>query len=145
MLRRLHTGAILAVAALAAAAAAAQAPGWAKLADLETVEVVTTDPDGDARTTTVWLVVVDGQGYVRTGSTRWGDNAQRDPRLALLAGGERFELRAEPVEDDALRARIAEAFRAKYGFEDAMLSWVRGGRPRIMRLLPRERAEEPPR
>jgi hypothetical protein len=122
----------------AAEGSAAPAPDWAQLGSLETVEVVTKDPGGEPRTTTVWLAVVDGQGYVRTGSTRWGANAERDPVLALLAGGARYELRVELVEDDALRARIADAFRAKYGWEDAMLSWVRGSRPRIMRLLPRE-------
>jgi hypothetical protein len=136
-----HRAAALAAAALvalAAHAAAAQAPSWAALEALDTVEVATTDPDGEPRLTTVWLAVVDGQGYVRTGGTRWGDNAERAPSLELVAGAERWPLRVELVEDDALRARIAEAFRAKYGWSDAMLSWVRGSRPRIMRLLPRE-------
>jgi hypothetical protein len=136
-----HRAAALAAASLAALAAqgaGAAAPDWQALAGVETVEVVTTDPDGEPRTTTVWLAVVDGQGYVRTGGTRWGDDAERDPSLELAAGAERWPLRVELVEDDALRARIAEAFRAKYGWSDAMLSWVRGSRPRIMRLLPRE-------
>jgi len=130
--------AVTALAALAAQAAAAQAPEWPALAGIDTVEVATTDADGEPRRTTVWLVVVDGQGYLRTTATRWGDNLARDPRLELAAGDARYPLRVEFVEDDALRERIVGAFRAKYGWSDAAISWVRGSRPRIMRLLPRE-------
>ena len=138
MLRTLRISALAALAALSAETATAEAPDWQALRDVGTVEVTTADPDGEPRVTTVWLAVLDGQGYVRTGGTRWGDNVARDPNLELAAGAERYPLRVELVEDDALRQRIADAFRAKYGWSDAMLSWLRGGRPRIMRLLPRE-------
>jgi hypothetical protein len=128
----------IAVAFLWAAVAAAEAPDWESLREVETVEVVTADEDGDPRETTVWIVVVDGAGIVRTGGTTWGENAVRKPELVLRAGAASYPLRVEFVEDDALRQRITDTFREKYGFSDRMLSWVRGSRPKLMRLHPQE-------
>jgi len=122
----------------AADGAGAAAPDWTALAALDTVVVETVDEDGAARDTTVWLAVVDGVGYVRTSDTSgWGENAARTRELALEAGGARYPLGIELVEDDAERQRIADAFRAKYGWSDAMVSWMRGSRPKIMRLVPK--------
>jgi hypothetical protein len=123
---------------LAAGPAAAEAPDWDGLRELGTVEVVTTDLDGADRETTVWLAVVDGAGYVRTGSSRWGDNVVRSPELELRALGSTHPMRVEFVEDDAVRERVAQAFREKYGFSDWAVSWIRGSRPKIMHLQPRE-------
>ncbi len=118
--------------------AAAEALDWARLRDVETVEVLTTDEDGATRETTVWLAVVAGAGYVRTGSSTWGDNVVRSPELELRDAGATHPMRVEFVEDDAERQRIAEAFREKYGFSDWAVSWIRGSRPKIMHLHPRE-------
>jgi hypothetical protein len=131
----------IALAALAlglAGLASAAAPDWGALRDVQTVEVVTTDPDGESRDTTVWLVVVDGAGYLRTGGTRWCANVERTPDLVLRVGEQSYPLRAEFVEDDALRQRILDAFREKYGFGDRAASLIRFGRTRLMRLVPRE-------
>ena len=127
------------VAGLVAAAgpAAAEAPDWSALRDVGTVVVGTADDDGSPRETTVWLVVLDGSGYVRTGNTHWGDNAVRSRELVLRALGASTPLRIELVEDEAARQRVADAFRAKYGYTDALLSWVRGSRPKLMHLLPK--------
>lgn len=126
----------LALGLLAAGAAAAAAPDWAALEGLGTVVVATQDADGSARETTVWLAVVDGAGYLRTGSTRWGENAVRSGGLVLQAPGASYPLRVELVEDEARRQRVSDAFRAKYGWTDAALSWMRGSRPKIMHLVP---------
>ena len=123
---------------VAAGPAAAGALDWASLQDAQTVEVLTSDEDGSSRDTTVWLVVVDGAGYVRTGSTRWGDNVVRTRELELRASGSTHPMRVEFVEDEAARQRVTEAFSAKYGFSDRMVSWMRGPRPKIMLLQPRE-------
>src|SRR5512134_2485053 len=69
------------LSALVANAATATAPDWNAVAAVDTVEVVTTDEDGALRETTVWLAVVDGQGYVRTSDTSWGGNLVRNPEL----------------------------------------------------------------
>ena len=136
----LPKSAFLLAGALAALAATARAgaPDWASIAEVETVQVFTTDEDGSPRDTTVWLAVVDGQGYIRTGSTTWGGNVVRDPELILRVDGSEYPLRAEFVEDDGERERIAAGFRAKYGFQDRMLSPIRGRRPKIMRLMSRD-------
>jgi hypothetical protein len=124
---------------VAAPLARAEAPDWEALREVQTVEVVTRDEDGGERETTVWLVVVDGTGYVRTGNTRWGRNLVRSPELVLRSGAASYALRVEFVEDDALRQRIGDAFREKYGsFSDRLASWFRLGRAKIMRLEPRE-------
>jgi hypothetical protein len=129
----------LALGLLAAAGPASPAaPDWGALRDVDTVVVVTSDEDASARETTVWLAVVDGSGYVRTGSTRWGDNALRSPELVLRVGEASYPVRIEFVEDEAQRQRVADAFREKYGWSDAALSWLRGGHPKLMRLLPKQ-------
>ena len=74
-----------------AEAAGAAELDWNSVADVEEVLVLTTNEDGTPRETTIWLAVVDGQGYIRTGGwTKWGDNVKRDPEIALLARA-RFE------------------------------------------------------
>lgn len=138
----LWTGLVPGLLALlvAPALAVGEVPDWASVADARTVQVVNQDEDGSERDTTVWLVVVDGQGYVRSGGGRWSRNLERDPRLVLRIGEASFPLRVEFVEDDALRGRVNDAYREKYGFSDAVISLFRGERPPIMRLLPRDGA-----
>ena len=130
--------AALLAAGLLSAAAGAAAPDWNAVADVEEVEVLTTDEDGSPRETTIWLAVLEGQGYIRTTrSTTWGDNVERDPDIALRIGEEEHSLTAAFVEDAALRERIIQAFRDKYGWFDGLLNVIRGSNPRIMRLDPR--------
>ena len=119
--------------------ASAAAPDWAGVAQVEEIEAITADADGSPRETTVWLAVVDGQGYIRTsGSSSWGDNVQRDPDLVVRIDGAEYRVHAVFIEDDALRGRVIETFRAKYGMSDSLVDVFRGSRPRIMRLDPRD-------
>jgi len=122
------------VSILAIAAAAAEAPDWNAVADLDTVSVATSNPDGTLRYTTVWLAVVGGRGYIRTGDTTWGANVVRNPAVTLVIGEQEYALRADFVETDDERALVMAAFNAKYGWQDTMLGWFRGARPKIMRL-----------
>ena len=120
------------------ASASAGAPDWNAVADVGTVVVLTADEDGDARETTVWLAVVDGQGYVRTSrSTRWGGNVVREPDIGLRIDDAEYPLRVSFVEEETLRQRIVATFREKYGWSDGMMAVFRGSKPRIMRLDPR--------
>jgi hypothetical protein len=123
-----------ALALLAAAASAAEAPDWSALQELDTVSVATTNPDGTLRYTTVWIVVVGGRGYLRTGDTTWGANVTRNPNLKLVVGDEEYGLRADFVEAEDERALVMAAFNEKYGVSDTVIGWFRGGRPKIMRL-----------
>ena len=120
------------------AAAAAHAGGPARYADADTVVIVTRDEDGSPRETTISMVVVEGRASVRTGSSRWGRNAERDPEVRLRVAGEELELLSRPVEDEALRDRMERAFREEYGFTDWLIGPFRGGHPRIFELLPRD-------
>jgi hypothetical protein len=128
---------ILLTALFASAPARASAPDWNAAAGVQTVEIVTTNDDGTPRDTTIWLAVVDGQGYIRTGHTHWEGNIERNPEVVLRIDRAEYPLRAEFVEDAALRARIEQVFREKYGFSDAFIGMFRSGDPKIMKLAPR--------
>jgi hypothetical protein len=118
---------------LAVPPAHAAGPDWEAVSRVGTIEIVSTDPDGDARETKVWLIVLDGRGYVRTGSTRWGDNVERTPEVVVRIGGVEHPVRAVRVTDAALVERLQLAFRERYGMSDALLAPFRGT-PRIFRL-----------
>jgi len=138
--RRLHAGLLFGAVAclLGPVLASAAEPDWNSVADVQEVRVLTTNQDGTPRETTIWLAVVDGRGYIRTsGWTRWGDNVERNPEIALRIGDTGYPLRASFVEDEALRAKIVATFREKYGRLDGFLGVFRGSKPRIMRLDPR--------
>jgi hypothetical protein len=123
---------------LMAGPASAAGPDWAAVGDVEEVQVLTTNEDGSPRETTIWLVVLDGRGYIRTSqSTRWGGNAERQPEIALRIEGSEYPLRASFMTDEALREHVVKAFREKYGWFDGFMNFVRGSSPRIMRLDPR--------
>jgi hypothetical protein len=120
-----------------AAAPAYAAFDWAAHTAEQTVAVISQDADGAPRETTIWLLVLDGQPYIRTGSTTaWGENVLRDPNISLKVGSETLALRAERVDDAALLARVTEAFAAKYGFSDTLASLIRG-EPIVFRVMPR--------
>jgi hypothetical protein len=117
-----------------------EAIDWDSHAEEQTVTVVTADEGGSVRETTAWLAVLDGQGYIRTGGTRWGGNIERSQDIALRIGETELLLRVEFVTDEAQRDAVKAAFREKYGFSDWLLNPLRGSNPKIMRLNPR--AEE---
>ena len=143
--REVLRGSLLALFTLALAAGAfsagpdpARAPDWGALADVDVPELVTRDADGAERVTKLWIVVVDGQGFVRTGATRWAGNIARAPEVELRALGEAYPLRAVAVADVPLRERVNAAYRAKYGFEDRLLGLFGDASDvKIFRLEPR--------
>jgi hypothetical protein len=121
---------------LVASSASAAPPDWPALAESETVLVLTSDEDGEARETKIWMVVIDGTPYIRTSqSTRWGDNVERNRDIALRIDGTDYPVQAVFIEDGAERERIVAVFEEKYG-SNPILNWIRGDNPRIMRLDP---------
>jgi hypothetical protein len=141
-LARKNLAALVALAPLAlvfaAAAARADEPNWDKLAPVERIEIITHDEDGDARETTIWLAVVDGQGFIRTGNSTWGENIRRKPDdVVLRIEGIEYPLQAEFIENEKLRERVTAAFHAKYGWTDSLVHFFRGGRPNIMHMIAR--------
>lgn len=136
-LRRIARLGALAAFAIASPATAVD---WSTHADERVVEVVTHDEDGGERTTKIWLVVVDGAAYIRTGKTGWGGNVERDPEVRLLTASGDYDLRVEFVTDAATRDAVTAAFREKYGWSDRLISPFRGRNPKIMHLLERDAA-----
>jgi hypothetical protein len=139
---RLAAAAVVLATVLVPLAARARANGpvdWNAVAATDTIEVVTRDPDGRPRTTTIWLAVHDGQGYVRGSGSRWLANLERDPDLLVRVGGEEHPLRAVKVSDSQTREAVFAVFREKYGLSDALISPLRSllGTPTILRLEPR--------
>lgn len=130
--------AALVLASLSAAPAAADYPEWPSVADVGVIEVVTSDPDGGPRTTKVWFVLLDGEPYLRTASSRWLDNLRRDPELSLVIEGVEYEARAEEVEGEEIVARVEAAMREKYGWQDRMVGLFSRQPPDVLRLSPRE-------
>jgi hypothetical protein len=94
---------------------------WQSVAEEGVPAIVTRDPDGGVRVTKLWLVVVDGEGLIRTGDTRWFQNIQRDPSVVFRIGGYAYRLRAELVSDESLEKRANAAFRQKYGWQDWLI------------------------
>jgi len=128
-------GVVLALGLALAGPAAADVYDWSAWADLETVEVISTDEGGDARLTTVWIVVLDNSPYLRTSGTTWGDNVEREGALKLRSDLGEIGLRAERVLDATEVQRVVDAFREKYGRSDAVMEWIRFGERRVFRLL----------
>jgi hypothetical protein len=123
---------------LVAAPARADSPDWESLADVEVIEVVTRDADGDLRETKVWFVLVDGASYLRTQGSRWLENLRRDPNLVLRIEGREYEARAEEIPGDEIVEKVDLATVEKYGWQERMIHPFRMRKPEILRLLPRE-------
>jgi hypothetical protein len=124
---------------LAGPATAMEPVPWNALTGVDTIRIVTTDPDGTPRETTIWLVVLDGQGYVRSSGTHWLANVERDPDVMVEADGHSYPLRAAKVTDSETYQQVTQAFRTKYGWSDALTGLIRSlaGVPTILRLEPR--------
>lgn len=134
------TGLGRAVAALLVAAALAVAPAraaeWTPAAwsDVDTLELTTVAPGEAPHTFPVWLVVLDGDVFVRLGS-RAAERVETSTTAPLvgvrIAGAEFATVRAEPMPDAA--ARVAAAMRAKY-WTDVFVRWL--DHPLTLRLRP---------
>jgi hypothetical protein len=126
---------LAALLAVALSSAAYAAPDWSQLADVQTVEVISTEEDGGSRLTTIWIVVLDYQPYIRTSGTTWGDNVEREGKLRLRVPAGEYALRAEKVLNTEEVERVVAAFREKYGTSDVMAGLFRFGERRVFRLV----------
>ena len=121
-------------------AALADGPAVGDVSTVEEIVVITEDDAGEAVETTIWLVMVDGNAYIRTSRrSGWGANVTRNPAITVRVEGTDFPVAVTFVEDAPERDRVTARFREKYGFQDAMIGIVRGSNPPIMRLDTRSR------
>lgn len=89
---------------------------WATVADRQMILITTMDPEGEPRTTRLWIVVVDRSGYLRSADTRWSRDVQREPNFLLIVDDVSYPVSATQVlygTDE--HARVMEAFADKYG------------------------------
>jgi hypothetical protein len=122
-----------------AAAGAAQSFDWAPASEDSVVEILTSDADGSLRETPVWIVVLDGAAYVRTNDSKWLGNIRRGTAVRLRVREVETQVGTDEVKDAALTARVEEAFKAKYGFTQRVMSLFRISEPTVLRLTAVER------
>jgi len=125
---------IICLLALLTASAALGAWDPAAFSKLDTLEFRTIGPEEGEHWSTVWLVVIDNQVYIRLGS-RAADRMERNtakPNVALRIGGQQFDtVVAQPAPEMA--ARVAEAMGEKY-WSDVLIRHF--NHPLTMRLVP---------
>lgn len=126
---------------LGLALAAVLALGVATYVAGEQTEVVvlrTTDDDGAARETKLWVVDLDGTAWVRVARPErsWFQRLQERPDVELVRHGVALPYRARAIEDPEMRARVDAAFREKYGLVDWWYGLLLRRDPRPIRLDP---------
>ena len=107
---------------------------WQRFQDTGVIEILTRDPDGAARETSVWIVTLAEHGYVRTNDSRWLANIRRGSSVALRLDRDEFAVSAREVDDAALTARVEEGFKQKYGFTQRVMSAFRFREPTVLEL-----------
>jgi len=136
----LATAAVFSIALIGVARAAGNAvPGWDPNAfrDQSTLQIMTVGPDEGEHWSKLWLVVIDGQVYVRLGDRSYGrvQKNTASPYVKLKVGDQEFDrVRLEPALD--MKDKVAAAMADKY-FMDILVR--NESHPMTARLVP-----EPP-
>lgn len=82
------------------------------------VEIVPTLPDGSRLSVTIWVVVDDGDAFIRSwrgAGARWYRAAiERPDDVELVAAGRRVPVRVVPTADPDSVARCSAGYEAKY-------------------------------
>ncbi len=115
-------------------------PDWNQYTQVQTIEVLTTDPDGDLRATPVWFVLLNGEAYLRTSGSSWLDNLRRDPNLRLKIEGKIYEAQAEEIPGMGIVEKVDIASERKYGLQESLIHLFRMRQPEILRIFPRSGA-----
>jgi hypothetical protein len=82
------------------------------------IEMLTPRRDGSISSRPIWVVVVDGEAYVRSylgPRGAWYRRALSDGRAQIGVDGRTIDVGAEPVQGEEVNVRVSDAFRAKYG------------------------------
>ncbi len=135
----LFVAAISIVLAARARAADKPVPGWDPDAfrDESVIQIMTTEPDVGEHWSKLWVVLIDGQPYVRLGGRSYG-RVQKNtttPYVKLKVGGQEFDkVKVEEMPD--MKDKVAAAMAGKY-FMDKLIRYE--SHPMVARLVP-----EPP-
>jgi hypothetical protein len=90
----------------------------ATLDRLAEIDVRTPRRDGSVASRPIWVVVVDGEPYVRSYHGErgaWYRRSLADGHAEFVVGDRVLDLAVEPARGDELDERVSAAFRAKYG------------------------------
>ena len=82
------------------------------------IEARTPRGDGSMSSRPIWVVVDDGDAYVRSyrgESGAWYRRARADGRMTIAVDGAEIDVVAEPIDDEEINRRVSDAFQAKYG------------------------------
>jgi hypothetical protein len=126
----------MAFVATLASAAESTVPGWDPNAfrDLSTLQIMTTAPGEGEHWSKLWLVVIDGQVYVRLGDRSYGrvQKNTTNPYLKVKVGDREFDkVRVDPAPD--MKDKVAAAMADKY-FLDFLVRHE--SHPMTARLVP---------
>jgi hypothetical protein len=82
------------------------------------IDIRTPRRDGSVSNRPIWVVVVDGEAYVRSWKARrgaWYRRVLEDRRAVIAVDGREIDIGLEPEQDEEINRRVSDAFRAKYG------------------------------
>jgi hypothetical protein len=82
------------------------------------IEMRTPRRDGSISSRPIWVVVVDGDAYVRSHLATlgaWYRRALADGRAAIGVESRTVDVGVEPAHDEDVIRQVSEAYRAKYG------------------------------
>jgi hypothetical protein len=91
------------------------------------VDIETQAPERGARRTTIWIVVDDGDAFVRTykgPNSRWYRDATANPAVAIHVAGRRLPATAIPATDPDSIERTSAGFRRKYAADPATKAMI---------------------
>ncbi len=128
----------LALAWIALAASPVLAFDWTAAREDSVIEILTSDADGSLRETPVWIVVLGDAAYVRTNDSKWLANIRRGSAVRVRIREVESPVVATETQDAALAAQVEEAYKAKYGFTQRVMSLFRFSEPTLLKLTPQE-------
>ncbi len=111
-------------------------PGWdpAVFRDASTIKIMTTEPDVGEHWSNLWVVVIDGQPYVRLGDRAYG-RIQRNttsPFVKLKVADQEFD-KVKVEETPDMKEKVAAAMAEKY-WMDLLIRYE--SHPMVARLVP---------
>src|ERR1700723_2427130 len=138
---RITNLAVVAFVVSIALAAAARAddkavPGWdpTVFRDASTIKIMTTEPDAGEHWSNLWVVVIDGQPYVRLGDRSYGriQKNSTSPYVKLKVADKEFDkVKVQEVPD--MKDKVAAAMADKY-WMDVIIRHE--SHPMVARLVP---------
>jgi len=127
---------VLSIAFATAAHTDQTVPGWdvALFRDASTIKIMTTEPDVGEHWSNLWVVVIDGQPYVRLGDRSYG-RIQRNttkPYVKLKLADQEFDkVKVDEMPD--MKDKVAAAMADKY-WMDVLIRHE--SHPMVARLVP---------